>query len=551
MHLHSNFSDGENSIEQMTQTAINLGLEKITFTDHVRKSTKWIDKYIKEIKNIQKKYPKIKIYSGIEAKVIDLKGNIDAKNLFFKKIDLVLAAFHRIPKGNETYLSSEDVLKNKQQALKLWYKAMMELLENKNVDIIAHPTSILKRYKIKLPSRMKEKIAKRTKKEKKIFEISGKHQVPNKKFIEILKKNKVKLMYGSDSHSIEELKKYTNGHKSLERKNPPMTSLIIPCRNEEKFIAECLDSVIEQDYPKEKMEVLVIDGASEDKTKDIIKGYSKKYPFIKLLDNPQKITPCAFNIGIKKSKGDFIFIMGSHAKYQNNYISKCIETALKYNADNVGGIHKIFPNKKNIIPWSISLCLSSTFGVGNSYYKTGYSKKIKEVDTVFGGCYKKEVFKKIGLFNEKLVRSQDMELNIRLKKAGGKILLNPEIISYYYPKSTLREFFKHNVLDGIWTIYPTKIANIPLKLRHYIPLLFVLSLLFTLLLSIFFSLFIYLFIFILGIYLIISLYFSAKIALKEKNIRYLFLMPIVFACRHFGYGLGSLWGILSCWRIKK
>jgi len=208
MHLHSNFSDGENSIEEMTKMAVKLGLKQITFTDHVRASTNWIDKYIKEIKLVQRKYPKIKIYSGIEAKVIDLEGNIDAKKSFFRKIDFVLAAFHRIPKGNRIYLSKEEIIKNKKIALNLWYKAMMKVLENKNVNIIAHPTSILKRYVIKLPKWMKEKIAKKAKKENKIFEISQKHKVPNKEFIKILKKQNVQFTYGSDSHSIKELKKY-------------------------------------------------------------------------------------------------------------------------------------------------------------------------------------------------------------------------------------------------------------------------------------------------------------------------------------------------------
>jgi len=333
--------------------------------------------------------------------------------------------------------------------------------------------------------------------------------------------------------------------------NLPFVSIIIPCRNEERFIAECLDSVIQQNYPQEKMEILVADGISKDNTRDIVKEYIKKYKFIKLLDNPQKITPSAFNIGIKNSQGKYIFIIGAHAKYKNSYISKCIETSIKYNTDNTGGVWKILPQQNTLINKAIVSASSSIFGAGNAYYRKGYSKKIKEVDTVFGGCYKKEIFDKIGLFNEKLIRSQDMEFNIRLKKAGGKIILNPEIVSYYYPKSTLKEFFKHNFTDGVWTVYPVKITNVPLKLRHYIPLLFILSLLGTMILSIFWKLFLWLSLFIFGIYLMVSLYFSIRIACQEKNIKYLFLMPITFACRHFGYGLGSLWGILTIWKIKK
>ena len=294
---------------------------------------------------------------------------------------------------------------------------------------------------------------------------------------------------------------------------------------------------------------MVIDGASKDKTKTIIKEYSKQYSFVRLIDNPKKIKPVALNIGIKKANGKFIIIMDAHAKYRNNYVLKCIGTAIKYKTDNVGGVLKTTPIKNTLSAKVIVACLSSFFGVGGSHFRKGLTK-IREVDTVFGGCFKKEIFKKIGLFNENLVRSQDMELNIRLKKAGGKIILNPEIITCYYPKSTLKEFFKHNFVDGIWAIYPLKFVKIPLKLRHFIPLFFVLSLLITGLLGIFYHLFLWLFLFIIILYLLFSLYFSINIAYNKKDLRYLFLMPITFAYRHFGYGLGSLWGAIKLF-IKK
>ena len=330
-------------------------------------------------------------------------------------------------------------------------------------------------------------------------------------------------------------------------KNKPLVSIIIPCRNEEKFIEECLGSVVKQNYPKDKMEILVVDGMSEDKTRDIVKEYSKKNSFIKLFKNPKKVTPVAFNVGIKNSKGNFIIIMGAHTKYKNNYILKCVDTSIKYNADNVGGILKTIPTDNNIIAKSITECLSNFFGVGGSHFRKGLNK-ITEVDTVFGGCFKKDVFDKIGLFNEKLVRSQDMELNIRLKKAGGKILLNPKIVSYYYPKSTLKEFFKHNFIDGIWAIYPLKFVKIPLKIRHYIPLFFILSLLISGIFGIFFTPFFWFFLFTIAMYFLFSLYFSINIAYNKKDIKYLFLMPITFACRHFGYGLGSLWGLITIFK---
>jgi glycosyltransferase involved in cell wall biosynthesis len=332
--------------------------------------------------------------------------------------------------------------------------------------------------------------------------------------------------------------------KELEE-NKPFVSIIIPCRDEEKFIGQCLDSILANDYPKENLEILVVDGMSEDKSREIVKRYAQQYPFIKLLDNPKKYTPFALNTGIRNSKGEIIIRMDAHATYIKDYISKCVKYLKEYNADNVGGIWKIMPRENTLINKAICFASSSIFGAGDAYYRRGYDKGIKEVDTVFGGCYKREVFEKIGFFNEKLLRSQDMEFNLRLKKAGGKILLVPDIVSYYYPKSNLKDFFLHNFEDGIWAIYPLKFIKIPLKLRHYIPLIFVSGLLGTGFLGIFFPIFFWLFLLLLSLYLLANLYFSAKIALREKDFRYLFVMPITFACRHFGYGLGSIWGLLK------
>ena len=330
--------------------------------------------------------------------------------------------------------------------------------------------------------------------------------------------------------------------------NSSFVSVIIPCRNEEKYIEECLDSVINQDYPKEKLEVLVVDGMSEDRTREVIEKYTKQYLFIKLLNNPKKITPVAFNIGVKNSNGDFIIIMGAHSVYERDYISKCVKYSNEYNADNVGGIWKIVPREKTLVAKSIAFASSSIFGAGDAYYRSGYSGKPKWVDTVFGGCYRREIFDRVGLFNENLAKTQDMEFNIRLKRAGGKILLVPEIVAYYYPKSNLKDFFLHNFEDGIWAIYPLKFVKIPLKLRHYIPLIFTSSLLGTGILGIFFPIFFWLFLFIISLYLLANVYFSSKTVLREKDFKYFFIMPVVFATRHIGYGLGSIWGLIKLFK---
>ncbi len=327
-------------------------------------------------------------------------------------------------------------------------------------------------------------------------------------------------------------------------KNPPLVTIIIPCRNEEKFIGKCLDSLIKQNYPKEKLEILVVDGMSEDKTREVIKSYNQKHPFIKLFENPKKVSPFALNIGLRNMKGEVMMHMGAHAVYEPDYVAKSVNYLREYDADNVGGMLITKPAANTLKAKSIALVLSNKFGTGNSYFRTG-SEKPRFVDTVFGGCYKKEVFKKIGLYNEGLARSQDMELNMRLKKAGGKILLAPDIVGYYYPKSTLMGFLRHNIIDGIWAVYPLKFGAPLFGLRHFIPLFFISALLASVVISIFLRPFISVFLGILLLYFIVSLFFAFLIAVKEKNFVLTPFLFLAFAFRHFGYGLGSIIGFIK------
>lgn len=322
-------------------------------------------------------------------------------------------------------------------------------------------------------------------------------------------------------------------------------SIIIPCRNEEKFIGKCLDSILEQDYSKEHLEILVVDGMSNDRTRSIIKTYQNKYQLIKLIDNPRLITPAALNIGIHQANGEIIMRMDAHTIYEKQYINKCIQYIEKYQVDNVGGIWKIKPQKNTRIGKSIAIALNHKIGGGNAHYRTGNFKQPQEVDTVPFGCYRKELFQKIGLFNENLIRSQDMEFNLRLKRAGGKIILCPDIISYYYARSTFKEFIKYNFSNGIWATYPLKFVKMPLSLRHYIPGVFVLSLIIALLSPLLYHKLILLSILIILPYLIFNFIFSASIAIKQRNPLYFFTMPFIFATLHLSYGIGSIVGLFK------
>jgi glycosyltransferase involved in cell wall biosynthesis len=331
----------------------------------------------------------------------------------------------------------------------------------------------------------------------------------------------------------------------------PFISIIIPCRNEEKFIGSCLDSIIANDYPKERLEVLAIDGMSEDATRSVVTRYAQRYPWIRLVENPKRITPVALNKGIINSKGEIIIWMSAHNQYERNYISRSVENLNKYGADNVGGVMKTLPRLDNFIGHALVASLSHRFGVGNSYFRVRTDQP-KWVDTVFGGCYRREVFDRVGLFNENLVRSQDMEFNLRLKKAGGKTLLVPDIVSYYYARSDIKSFWKHNLTNGVWAILPFIYSPImPVSLRHLVPLMFVIALIGSAVLGFLLPLFFWLFLIILVSYTLANLAACLQIAWRERDPRYFFLMPFVFGILHFGYGLGSLWGVFKILRTAQ
>ncbi|MBM4308562.1 MAG: glycosyltransferase family 2 protein [Deltaproteobacteria bacterium] len=331
--------------------------------------------------------------------------------------------------------------------------------------------------------------------------------------------------------------------KNLSIDHLPLVSIIIPCRNERRFIGDCLDSVIANDYPEGRLEVLVINGVSEDGTQTVIEGYARQYPWIRLIENREKITPVALNIGIKNAKGEIILWMSAHNRYEKDYVSRSVESLEKYGADNVGGIMRTLPREDTYIGKAIVASLSHRFGVGNSYFRV-MPKEPKWVDTVFGGCYRREVFDRVGLFNKNLVRGQDMEFNLRLKKAGGKTLLVPDIVSYYYARSDIKSFWKHNFANGVWAILPFLYSPImPVSWRHLVPLIFVISLIGSAALGFVWTPLLFLFLIILCSYGLTNLGASLQIALEKRNVRYMLVMPFVFASLHFAYGLGSLWGL--------
>ncbi len=315
----------------------------------------------------------------------------------------------------------------------------------------------------------------------------------------------------------------------------PKISIIIPIFNEEQYIAKCLESIIESDYDKNKMEVLLVDGGSTDKTLDIIDGYQQKHSLFKLLRNPDRTVPFAMNMGIKAACGEFVVRLDAHAMYPKDYFSKLIDYHQKLQADNVGGVVVTAVRHKNNVSHAIKNVLSDKLGVGSAF-RSGV-KEIKEVDTVPFGCYKKEVFDKVGLYDERLTRNQDIELNKRLKRAGGKIFIVPDIESTYYARESFKALAKNNFQNGRWNMLTAYYTNSfsSLSPRHYVPLLFVLGIVLPLFCCYLFSLTVLLF--------YVSVITARSLQIKHNTTIY--HQIAAFVILHFSYGFGEIVGIMQ------
>jgi glycosyltransferase involved in cell wall biosynthesis len=324
----------------------------------------------------------------------------------------------------------------------------------------------------------------------------------------------------------------------------PSISIICPTYNEEKYIEKCITSMLLQDADKAEIELLFVDGRSTDKTREIIKTYQKTHPFIQLIDNPEKTVPNAMNYGIKAAKGNIIMRIDAHSHFEANYVSVLSKVLIELNATNVGAVCKTDVINKTQKSLAIREVLSNRFGVGNSLFRLGIDQ-ITVADTVPFGCYRKEVFEEYGLYNTKLARNQDIELNKRILRNGGTIYLVPDTFCTYYARENYTDLAKNNFQNGKWNILMMKYTrNLDsLSIRHFIPFIFVMSMIIPLIFSLFWFPFIWLSIVSLMAYAFLISSISAKISAKEKlDFTSLYL---AFFTLHLSYGTGSLIGLIQ------
>lgn len=325
-------------------------------------------------------------------------------------------------------------------------------------------------------------------------------------------------------------------------------SVVIPCLNEEKTIKTCIESITRCSGDDLLLEILVVDGGSEDDTLHILSELQKEYTFIKVFHNQAKVTPNGLNMGIKRAKGDFILILGGHATVSDNYIEVLVENLDRDpTAACAGGVCISVSSQENLFQQLNGAVGESRFGVGSSYFRTGCVNK-RYVDTVAYGMYRREVFDEVGLFDERLVRNQDIELSHRIRRCGHDIILDPKTEAYYYPRPNLRYLCKQSFSNGYWNIITWRLVPGALSMRHFVPLVAVICGISLSVLSSMFANAKVVLACLTALYSLLALYASISIATQKRDYRFL-LTLLLFPVFHVSYGVGSLCslvGALSC-----
>lgn len=319
-----------------------------------------------------------------------------------------------------------------------------------------------------------------------------------------------------------------------------IVSVIIPCRNEEAYIENTIRSIIANDFGTSRVEILVIDGMSDDNTLQVLTRLSEEIPNIRIIKNIHQSTPYAFNIGINNSRGKYILIVGARHNISKNYIRGCIDSL--DNDDSVAGVggkvSNIFENDKSK---GIALAMNSTFGVGGGNFRA--LSKSGSVDTVGTPMYRKKIFDIVGLFDEALIRNQDDEFNYRVTKAGYKLWLNCDIEISYFVRADFSKLFSQYFQYGYWKVYVNKKLKTITTIRQLVPFLFMLFIiLFPI--TLYFNEIIFL-IYPLVIFLYLALLIFTSIFVSKGIGKISVIVFLSFICLHFGYGLGYLNGFFD------
>ena len=317
----------------------------------------------------------------------------------------------------------------------------------------------------------------------------------------------------------------------------PIVSVIVPCRNEKRHIEACVRSILAQESPAGGFEVIVADGMSDDGTRVILERLKAEDSRLRVIDNAGRIVSCGLNAAIQAAQGKIIIRMDAHTKYARDYIRQSVQVLEETGADKVGG--PWVAKGEGFISRAVAAAFQSPFAAGGA---RGHDPAYEgAVDLVYLGCWRREVFDRVGLFDEGLVRNQDDEFDFRLKLAGGSIWQSPRIQSSYTPRGSLGKLFKQYMQYGYWKLRVLQKHKMPASLRHLVPGIFVLLLLTLPPASFIWPHAALIWFGLAGVYSVCNLVASSLTA-AQHGWEFFFVLPLVFACYHIGYGVGFVHG---------
>ena len=327
-----------------------------------------------------------------------------------------------------------------------------------------------------------------------------------------------------------------------------LVSVIVGLLNEEKFLPRLIEDFKKQTYDHDEIELIFIDGMSKDSSWKILEDFkNSNHDFydVVLLKNPKVILSAGMNVGIKAARGECILKVDCHSHITDNFIENNVKI-IEEGEDVCGGPRpNIIENADNFSK-TLLLVEENMFGSGIADYRKKTTKKY--VSSVFQGMYKKSIFDKIGLLDEKVGRVEDNELHYRIRKNGYKIRYSNDILSYQYTRPTLKRMLKQKYSNGYWIGKVSHVYPKAFSIFHFVPLFFVLAIIFSLLMIPFTKLFIAL---LSSLYLIFTLLIMLMTIINNKfNITLLF-MPIILFLIHVYYGVGTLVGLIKGFSWKK
>jgi succinoglycan biosynthesis protein ExoA len=330
-----------------------------------------------------------------------------------------------------------------------------------------------------------------------------------------------------------------------------IVSVIVPCFNEERRIRQLLDAINDQSFPINELEVVIADGLSTDQTRSLIADYQIEHPdlSIKVVDNIRRVIPSGLNRAIEASSGKYIIRMDAHSIPNREYIQKCVDGLEKGLGDNIGGVWNIKAGSSTWIAKSIAIAVSHPLGAGDALYRIGGVAQV--VDTVPFGAFRKELFSRIGMFDESLLTNEDYEFNVRIRQSGGRIWMDPTISCVYYSRPTLWELAYQYWRYGYWKAQMARRYPNTLRWRQIIPPVFVAGLVGLVILSLGWYAARWLLAIIVILYTMVLFSIGIQISIKHRSPSIVFGVPLAITTIHFSWGSAFLWSILiKSWKIN-